>query len=85
MFKGALIVWSSNWQYYEKHHKNQQIEMLKTKIVNNFVYQSTLNGLNLVSNSGRFISIGFLERLSLPKIVADVFKKDNAETLEKKK
>lgn len=74
MFKGALVVWSANWQYYEKYHKTQQIEKLKSKLVNNFVYQSTLSGLNLVANPGRYIGIGFMERLSLAKIAADTFR-----------
>ncbi len=58
MFKGALIVWTTNWQYYEKHHKTQQLELLheyrkniKQKLTNNLVYQSTLNGLNIINPS----------------------------------
>jgi hypothetical protein len=63
MFKGALIVWSTNWQYYEKYHKTQQLEMISTyrkhfmgKIffANNILFQSTLNGLNII-NPGRFM------------------------------
>lgn len=83
MFKGAIVVWSANWQYYEKYHKTQQIEMIKSKLVNNFVYQSTLGGLNLIANPGRFISIGFMERFSLPKIAADLFGPNREADLEK--
>lgn len=62
MFKGALIVWNTKWQHYEKHHKHQQLEMLqeyrkniKYKLTNNLLYQSTLNGLNII-NPSRYLS-----------------------------
>lgn len=54
MFKGALIVWNTNWQYYEKHHKAQQLERLgnmrkfvssKLTISNSAMYQSTVQRL----------------------------------------
>jgi hypothetical protein len=28
LFKGAKIVWLNNWNYYEKHHKNRQLELI---------------------------------------------------------
>lgn len=73
MFKGALIVWSTNWQYYEKHHKTQQLEMLysyrnqlKEKIIH-----STMNGLSAI-NPGRYLNVDFIERtVSLPRVLSD--------------
>jgi hypothetical protein len=63
MFKGALIMWSTNWQYYEKYHKPQQLEMIsayrknfmdKIFFANNILLQSTLNGLHII-NPSRFM------------------------------
>jgi hypothetical protein len=84
MLKGALIVWSTNWSYFEKHHKTQQLEKLssyhqtlKTKLLsaNSALYQSTLNGLSMIVNPSKYIGMGFLDRLieSLPTFVSDVF------------
>lgn len=89
MFKGALIVWTTNWQYYEKHHKTQQLERLssyqksiKLKLLsaNSILYQSTINGLNIVVNPSRYIGFGFVERLSLPKIISDILSNRNSTT-----
>lgn len=81
MFKGAIIVWQSNWQYYEKHHKTQQLEKLnsystlfKNKLLNanNLVYQSTRNGLDIIINPSKYIGIGFIERnISVPRVLTD--------------
>jgi len=65
MYRGALIVWSANWSYYEKHHKPQQLEKLHS-------YQQSLKSKTLlavnsltmiINNPGRYIGLRFVERL----------------------
>ena len=68
MFKGALIVWSTNWQNYEKSHKNKieliecyrrllfdKLQFAQIQLTNSMLYQSTKNGLNLI-NPSRYLS-----------------------------
>lgn len=52
MFNGAKIVWNTNWRYYSKHHKAQQLEMLysyknsikdRLNISNYAVYQFSID------------------------------------------
>lgn len=84
MFKGALTIWSTKWTYYEKHHKSQQLQLLssyrrslKTKLVsaNVALYQSTLNGLSILTNPSKYIGLGFLDRVLdvLSRTINDVF------------
>jgi hypothetical protein len=79
MFKGALIVWTTNWQYYEKHHKNQQLEMLheyrksiKHKLTNNLLYQSTLNGLNIINPSRYLAQVTIDPNMYLARIINSI-------------
>ncbi len=63
MFRGAVLVVQSNWEYYEKHHKNQQLEMLASYknqfknsilLANEIVYRTTKSGLRKI-NPSKFI------------------------------
>jgi len=63
MFRGAVLVVQSNWEYYEKHHKNQQLEMLASYknqfknsilLANEIVYRTTKSGLSKI-NPSKFI------------------------------
>ena len=85
IFRGAQIVWSTNWQYYEKHHKAQQLQnlhayhrLLKDKILgaNNVIFQSTKNGWNII-NPSKYLNVGLIER-RVPKIVSDFLSKHPA-------
>lgn len=65
MLRGALIVWSTNWNYYEKHHKPQQIEMLHS--YQRSIKTKTMLAMNslgmIVNNPGRYLGWRFLERI----------------------
>lgn len=51
MLRGAIIVWSTNWNYYEKHYKNEQLKML-------FSYQRSIKRKTIlaVSSIGTFVN-----------------------------
>lgn len=81
MFRGAVMVFQSNWQYYEKHHKTQQLELLssyKCRLKNGFLFannilcESTKLGLNKIFPS-RYI--GSLER-NMPKVLIDLLNRN---------
>lgn len=79
MFHGAVVVFQCNWQYYEKHHKTQQLEMLvaykkqmlqSITVANNILRESTKHGFNKISSR-------FTERNNLlPKILADLINRN---------
>lgn len=71
LFKGAKLVWSANWQYYEKHHKTQQIEVVKSKIllVNNVICESTRQSLVAIVDSRRYISHVIPRNINFSKII----------------
>jgi len=74
MFHGAVVVFQCNWQYYEKHHKTHQLEMLSAykkqvlhsiSFANSILRESTKHGLHKISSR-------FTDRNKLvPKILAD--------------
>lgn len=75
MLRGAIIVWSANWSYYEKHHKPQQLEILhsykrsiktKTLLVMNGLATFIVNA----NTPGRYIGVRFVERLA--EVLRDV-------------
>ena len=88
IFRGALIVWSTNWQYYEKHHKAHQLELLhayqrlvknKILVANSVILEKTKSGWNTI-NPTKYINTGLIDRRAyIPKIVSDFLSKNPAE------
>lgn len=81
MFRGAVLVVQSNWEYYEKHHKNQQLEMLASYkkqfknsilLANEIVYRTTKSGLSKI-NPSKFIGSRVSE--NIPNVLSDIFQR----------
>jgi len=84
MFRGAVMVFQSNWQYYEKHHKTQQIETIlfyRNQLMNailsanNLVCESTKQGLNKI-NPSRYIDFRLSEHAFMPRILAELLNRN---------
>lgn len=73
MLRGAMIVWSTNWSYFEKHHKSVQLARLAR--LRSSLYTSTMNGLNVIGTPSRYMGMRFVDRLieSLPAVIAETF------------
>ena len=78
MFRSALIVLSTNWEYYEKHHKSQQLRTLSAyqRQLRHIFWHKIIQCLIKI-NHGKYIGTKFIENnVNMPKVLGDLLNKN---------